>query len=364
LWILVTARFSKIKNQKWYHNSIFPGRRIWRLPIDHSKIRIILDSIAMPWTILQSQIHQVLIDRQLLPNESKILIAVSGGQDSLCLGQLLLDLRSRWQWELVVGHCDHGWAQDVGIADRVAQVAQGWQLPYHCETTVDLPETEAAARAWRYQALIQMAQSTNSKYIVTAHTQTDRAETILYNLIRGAGADGLSALSWRRELTQAVCLVRPLLEVNRSVTGQFCRDRQLPVWEDAYNHSLKFARNRLRQEIIPQLITDFNPQVESHLARTGELLRADVEYLELVAEDLYRQAIGDGGRLDRIQLQSVHLALQRRVIKKFLTHALGKMPTFSQIEATVALIDAPNRSRTSTLSGSLAAEVSGKWISI
>jgi tRNA(Ile)-lysidine synthase len=318
----------------------------------------------MSWTILHSQIHQILIDRRLLQNGAKILIAVSGGQDSLCLGQLLLDLRSRWEWELAVGHCDHGWEQDIGIAERVAQVAGQWQLPYHCETTTDLPETEAAARSWRYQALLQMAQNTHSKYIVTAHTQTDRAETMLYNLIRGAGADGLSALSWRRELTKEICLVRPLLEVNRSVTGQFCRDRELPVWEDAYNHSLKFARNRLRQEIIPQLVNNFNPQVESHLARTGELLRADVEYLELVAEDLYRQAIDDGGRLDRHLLQSAHLALQRRVIKKFLTQALGKMPTFNQIEATVALIAAPNRTRTSTLSGSLAAEVSGKWISI
>jgi tRNA(Ile)-lysidine synthase len=304
----------------------------------------------MPWTQLHSQIHQVTIDRQLLPMGSKIVIAVSGGQDSLCLGQLLLDLRSRWEWELHVAHCDHGWEQDIGIADRVAQVAQIWQLPYHCE------------RTWRYQALIRIAQSTQSKYIVTAHTQTDRAETILYNLIRGAGADGLSALSWRRELTQEVCLVRPLLEVNRSITGQFCRDRQLPVWEDAYNHSLKFARNRLRQQIIPQLATDFNPQVESHLARTGELLRADVEYLELVAEDLYRQAVGDEGRIDRHLLQSAHLAIQRRVIKKFLLQILGKMPTFSQIEATVALITAPNRTRTSTFSGSLAVEVSGKWL--
>ncbi len=318
----------------------------------------------MTWTALHSQIHQILLDRQLLPIESKILVAVSGGQDSLCLGQLLLDLRSRWKWELKIGHCDHGWEQDIGIAERVAQVAQMWQLPYHSETTANLPETESAARGWRYQALIRMAETTQSKYIVTAHTQTDRAETILYNLIRGAGADGLSALSWRRELTKEINLIRPLLEVNRSVTGQFCRDRELPVWEDAYNHSLKFARNRLRQEIIPQLVTGFNPQVESHLARTGELLRADVEYLELVAEDLYHQAISEDGRLDRLLLRSAHLALQRRVVRRFLAQALGRMPTFDQIEATVALITAPNRTRTSTLSGSLIAEVSGNWIAI
>ena len=317
----------------------------------------------MPWTPLHSQLHQCLIDRQLLPNGANILLAVSGGQDSLCLGQLLRDLQSRWQWQLAVAHCDHGWAQDIGIADRVAQVTARWLLPFHCETTANLPETEAAAREWRYQALSRIAQTTGSTYLVTAHTQTDRAETLLYNLVRGAGADGLCAMSWQRQLTPELSLVRPLLEVNRAQTGDFCQEYQLPVWEDAYNHDLKYARNRLRQEIIPQLVADFNPQVESHLARTAELLRADVEYLESLARDWYQQALDDlGVKLDRVILQSIPLSLQRRVIRQFLAQALDKMPTFSQIENTIMLIDAPNRTRTSTFSHGLAAEVSGKWI--
>jgi tRNA(Ile)-lysidine synthase len=317
----------------------------------------------MPWTSLHSQLHQTSIARQLLPVGANILLAVSGGQDSLCLGQLLRDLRSRWQWQLAVGHCDHGWPQDIGIAERVERVAAMWQLPFHCETTTNLPETEAAAREWRYQALINIAQTIGSNYIVTAHTQTDRAETLLYNLIRGAGADGLSALTWRRALTPEITLVRPLLEINRSATGEFCRDYQLPVWEDVYNFNRKYARVRLRTEIIPQLAAEFNPQIESHLARTGELLRADVECLELLAEDLYVRASGGvGTKLDRLLLQSAPLALQRRAVRRFLSQALGKMPTFSQIEDTIVLIDAPNRSRTSTFSQGLAAEVSGKWI--
>ena len=317
----------------------------------------------MPWTPLHSQLHQCLIDRQLLPIGTNVLVAVSGGQDSLCLGQLLRDLQNRWQWQLAVAHCDHGWAQDVGIAERVAQVAERWQLPFHCETTANLPETDAAAREWRYTALVRLAQTTNSTHIVTAHTQTDRAETLLYNLVRGAGADGLCAMSWQRQLTTNISLVRPLLEVNRAQTGDFCRDYQLPVWEDVYNQNLKYARNRLRIEIMPQLAADFNPQVESHLARTAELLRADVEYLESLATDLYQQALDvQGVGLDRLILTSISLSLQRRVIRQFLTHALSKMPTFTQIEETISLIHAPNRTRTSTFSNGLAAEVSGKWI--
>jgi tRNA(Ile)-lysidine synthase len=317
----------------------------------------------MPWTPLHSQLHQCAIDRQLLPVGARILVAVSGGQDSLCLGQLLRDLQSRWQWQLAVAHCDHGWTQDIGIAERVAEVAARWQLPFHCETTANLPETDGAAREWRYQALIRIAHATDSTYLVTAHTQTDRAETLLYNLVRGAGADGLCAMTWQRQLTPAISLVRPLLAVNRAQTGAFCREYQLPVWEDVYNQDLKYPRNRLRLEIMPQLAAEFNPQVESHLARTAELLRADVEYLESVASDWYRQAVDDRGvKLDRLILQSLPLSLQRRVIRQFLTQALGKMPTFTQIEETLVLIDAPNRTRTSTFSQGLAAEVNSGWI--
>jgi tRNA(Ile)-lysidine synthase len=317
----------------------------------------------MPWTPLHSQLHQCPIDRQLLPTGANILLAVSGGQDSLCLGQLLRDLQSRWQWQLAIAHCDHGWAQDIGIAERVAQVTARWMLPFHCETTANLPETEAAAREWRYQALLRIAQTTGSNYLVTAHTQTDRAETLLYNLVRGAGADGLCAMSWQRQLTPEISLIRPLLAVNRAQTGEFCREYLLPVWEDAYNQNLKYARNRLRLEIMPQLAADFNPQVESHLARTAELLRADVEYLESVAREWYQQALDERGvKIDRLMLKSIALSLQRRVIRQFLAQALGKMPTFSQIENTILLINAPNRTRTSTFSHGLAAEVSGKWI--
>jgi tRNA(Ile)-lysidine synthase len=317
----------------------------------------------MPWTSLHSQLHQSLLDRQLLPTGANIVVAVSGGQDSLCLGQLLRDLQSRWKWQLAVAHCDHGWRQDIGIADRVAQVTQRWMLPFYCETTANLPETEAAAREWRYQALIRIAQKTGSTYIVTAHTQTDRAETFLYNLIRGAGADGLCAMDWRRQLTTGIVLIRPLLEINRTQTGDFCQEYQLPVWKDAYNHDLKYARNRIRQEIMPQLAAGFNPQVESHLARTAELLRADVEYLESLATEWYCQAVEEPSlKLNRIIIQSIPLSLQRRVIRQFLTKALNKMPTFSQIEATLALIHAHNGTRTSTFSHGLAAEVYGKWI--
>ena len=131
------------------------------------------------WTPLHTKVHKTLRQRSLLPPGEKVLVAVSGGQDSLCLGKLLLDLRSKWNWQLAIAHCDHRWSTDAGIAERVSEVAQSWQLPFYLKVADVVRETEASARNWRYQALIEIARQKQFKYIVTGHTKSDRAETLL-----------------------------------------------------------------------------------------------------------------------------------------------------------------------------------------
>lgn len=315
------------------------------------------------WTLLHARLHQTLRQRNLLPKQATILMAISGGQDSLCLGKLLLDLQSKWSWQIAIAHCDHHWSSDAGIAEHVRQVAHNWQIPIYFKEARALKETEAAARKWRYRALIEIAREQDFEYIVTGHTKSDRAETFLYNLIRGAGADGISSLSWQRFLTNRIQLVRPLLNVSRPETLEFCQQFQLPIWFDAVNDNPKYARNRIRQDLIPYLQSNFNPQVENSLAQTAELLRADVEYLEDKAQKLLDRVVSsDKEQLNRILLRKAPLALQRRVIRQFLPPIIGKNPNYEQIEAVVNLITAPNKSRTSSLPGNAIAEVRGDWI--
>lgn len=328
------------------------------------------------WTPLHAQLHQTLRQRRLLQQQRRVLIAVSGGQDSLCLTKLLWDLQQKWGWQLAIAHCDHRWQLDAGLASHVQQFAQTWELPFYLQTAPEVTTSEAAARQWRYQALIEVAQNHGYQDVVTGHTKSDRAETVLYNLIRGTGADGLQSLTWQRPLTPEVQLVRPLLEVTRAQTFEFCQEQHLPIWDDAYNQDLNYARNRIRQELLPYLKIHFNPQVETALAQTAELLRADVEYLENCAQELLQQAMitldeqkntaGDNPclKLNRLILQQLSLCLQRRVIRQFLSKTLKSAPSFEQIESLRTLIKAPNRSRTSSLPQKAIAEVEGNWITL
>jgi tRNA(Ile)-lysidine synthase len=328
-----------------------------------------------PWTSFHAQVHQTLRDRKLLPSGAKILIAVSGGQDSVCLAQLLLDLQPLWAWDLSIVHCDHRWRSDsADNARHVRSMAQTWELPYH-EVVAELDvSTEEKARNWRYESFTAIADSQNYSHIAIGHTATDRAETLIYNLARGSGAEGMQALGWSRLAHENSCIqvIRPLLAVTRTQTGDFCRDRQLPIWHDTTNDDLTYSRNRIRQQIIPLLQDALNPQADRHLAQTAELLTADVLFLQEQAQILYGQVVensdlgnsglGHDDKLDRHKLSAAPLALQRRVLRLFCKSVLKFNPTFEQIEDLLMLLTAPSRSQSSTFKGGAIVLVIGDYL--
>lgn len=324
----------------------------------------------MVWTLLHATIHRTIRMRHLFERNQRLLVAVSGGQDSLCLIKLLLDLQPKWGWQIGIAHCDHRWRADSQAnAFHVEQLAKNWDISFYLETARQPLNSEAAARNWRYQALSAIAQANHYHCIVTGHTASDRAETLLYNLMRGTGADGLQALTWQRPLTVDITLVRPLLEITRAQTKQFCDEFQLPVWEDSTNQDLKYARNRIRQELIPYLQENFNPKVESALSQTAELLQAEVEYLETAAHKLREETMMQSEedfplKLNRRRLQTAPLALQRRVMRQVLQQILPDAPSFEHIEKLTNLITAPNRSQTDPFPGGAIAHVQGDWIYI
>ncbi|MEB3211308.1 MAG: tRNA lysidine(34) synthetase TilS [Leptolyngbyaceae bacterium] len=358
------------------------------------------------WTPLHDRLHQTIRHRGLFAKGQSILVAVSGGQDSLCLARLLLDLQPKWHWRLAIAHCNHRWAVDSpDLPGHVEAIAEDWNLPFHLITAPDdvaEDSREAIARNWRYQALSTLAIAHQFDCVTTGHTASDRAETLLYNLMRGSGIEGLSALGWSRPLTPDITLVRPMLTISRAETGNFCQQFALPVWDDPANTDLRYARNRIRSEVLPYLAQHFNPNVEQTLATTVEVLQADADYLESEADRLFQQVVEEHGpdslpvkdsrvknqleknqskdrnsfekigdhvgaiapvlRIQRRILGQQALSLQRRVMRKCLLKLLPKAPTFEHIEKLSDLIHAPNRSQTDPFPGGAIARVKGDWI--
>lgn len=331
----------------------------------------------MEWSLTHAKLHILLGKKNLLPSGSRILIAVSGGQDSLCLAQLLIDLQPKWQWALGLVHCDHRWREDSAAnAEHVLSLAKAWHVPAWQEVA-DRPLTsEATARDWRYERFEQVAVAEGYHYVVTGHTMSDRAETVLYNLIRGTGTDGLGTLVWARPLSSAqqpsaaITLIRPLLNVSRQETADFCARYQLPIWEDSSNRDLSFRRNRVRQELVPYLRSHFNPKVETALAQLAEITSADTAYLTAQTEALYQTVVHPinlptqekSWELQRAILKSSPLSLQRRVIRQLLQQAISQPPNFAQIEKLLSLLSAPNGSQTDPYPGGWIAKVNGPLI--
>jgi len=343
----------------------------------------------MDWSSAHAKLHILLRKRNLLPKNSRILMAVSGGQDSLCLARLLVDLQPKWQWLLGLVHCDHRWRQDsADNAAHVLSLAQHWQVPAWQKIADTPPTSESTAREWRYSQFGAIAREKDYQYIVTGHTKSDRAETVLYNLIRGTGTDGLGTLAWSRLLYESqqdksqqdesqqgqppLTLVRPLLNFTRQDTADFCSEHQLPVWEDSSNQDLSFRRNRIRQELMPYLRSHFNPKVETALAQLADITAADTTYLTAQTEELYQVTVSkietpSGSKsweIQRLILKSAPLALQRRVIRKLLQQVISQPPNFTHIEKLLLLTSAPNASQSDPYPGGWIAKVEGQVIQI
>lgn len=279
--------------------------------------------------------------KKLLQTGDAIVIACSGGPDSLALTDILLKLREEYALTLAAAHLEHGIRGESSKADAafVRAFCRERGVPYF-EKSVDVPQfarrhslsLEDAARKVRYQFFYEVAKDCKKAKIATGHHQGDQAETVLLHLFRGAGSAGLAGIR-----PGSCGIIRPLLAVSRLEIEAYCRAEHLEPRLDETNMLLDYTRNKIRLSLLPQLSREYNSSLKEALCRTAELIGAEHDFIRACGKKSFLECTERrGGKLvfRRNELNGLHLAVKREVFRLAVEEMRGHLReiSFSHIE--------------------------------
>ncbi len=291
------------------------------------------------FTRLAERVREFLREQRLLPRRQKLVVAVSGGPDSVCLLHILAGMREELGLKLRLAHLDHRLRGEESAADAryVADLACRLDVPatiqardvraYQVERRLS---PEEAAREVRYAFLAETAASFGADRVAVGHTADDHIETVLMHLVRGTGTRGLRGLQpssrWHSG-EKSLTVIRPLLEVNRAETEAYCRQYRLAPRVDTSNLSLSPLRNRIRRRLVP-LLQSYNPRVKEALLRTARIAADDLSFLEKEAARKWRGIAREEESavvLDRSKFLRLPLALRRQLLRIAIEKLLGSL---------------------------------------
>lgn len=298
--------------------------------------------------MLLDRVRKTIARFGLLERGDKVLIACSGGADSVALVGVLRELRDEYSLRLEIAHFNHRLRSAAAADERfVIDLAQKLGLPlylrrediraYACKRRLNIEE---AGRERRYKFLREAAVRTGAAKIATAHTLTDQAETVLMRILRGSGPAGLGGI--------APCIdgliIRPLIEVERRDIEAYLRGRKMPFRQDETNWDLRYLRNRVRRRLVPYLQKNFEPEVVKHLGRLAEICRDEEDvWGQVMQKEIDRVIRRKGGRgfLDARKLASLPPAIGRRCVRAYLREVKGDLRrlSFRDVEAVRRLAE-------------------------
>jgi tRNA(Ile)-lysidine synthase len=290
---------------------------------------------------LERQVLSCIREYGLISGNEKVLVAVSGGPDSVCLLNVLNSIKENLNIKLHIGHLNHGLREGESEAEAqyVADLASKMNIPASIDKR-DVREwgvrnkisLEEAGREVRYKFLYETAVRVGASKVAVGHTRDDRVETTLMHYLRGAGIQGLRGLRAAAPLPygekeDGIWVVRPLLNITRLEINEYCEKLNLQPRIDSSNKDLQFLRNRIRIDLIP-LLRQYNPEIDDAIIRLADLAGEDSDFIDNQAELVYSQTATREGCLtclDSGKLRGLPLALQRRVFRIVLGHSYGNL---------------------------------------
>jgi len=306
---------------------------------------------------LEQRVFDFIRQHHLLSPDEKLVVAVSGGADSVCLLHILVGLKEKLKVKLHLAHLNHQLrdAESEADADYVSGLARKFGIPATIERRdvkgyqkQERLSPEEAAREVRYHFLTEVAGATGAGRVAVGHTRDDHIETILMHLIRGAGTRGMRGLQpyteWPAK-SGSLIVIRPLLEVSHEDTEGYCRQHQLSPRLDASNLSLSPLRNRIRQQLLP-LLQSYNPGIAEALLRTGRIAGDDIDFLDRETARLWGKIArqeGDVITLDRKGVDRLPSTLKRYLLRTGAEKLLGSAKDIEMrhIEEMMAALGKP-----------------------
>jgi tRNA(Ile)-lysidine synthase len=284
---------------------------------------------------LLEEVERNILENRLLTRGQTLLVAASGGRDSMVLLRMLHELSPLHEWKLVAGHLNHRLRGAESDADQrlVARECAALEIPAVLESAdvmdfarLHRVSMEMAARSVRHRFLARAARAAGAEVVLLGHHGDDQVELFFLRLLRGAGGAGLAGMSWVgiSPADRAVRLVRPLLGQTRASISRYARDRGVRFRTDRSNAELEPARNRIRRLLLPLLRREYQRGLSAVVVRSMEMVGADADYVAGVAESWLKAE-----RRGRFEL--LHVAVQREAIRRQLWR-LGMEADFGLVE--------------------------------
>lgn len=299
---------------------------------------------------LIKKVRETITRYSMLKHGDRVLAGVSGGPDSVCLIHLLKELSEEYGLSLHIAHLHHGFRgveadEDVRF---VQAIGESLAIPVHIEHA-DIPSyirkarlsKQAGAREVRYKFFNKVASEIKADRIALGHTADDQAETFLMRLIRGSGSHGLSGIPPVRGI-----IIRPLIEVYREEIKGFLSENDIRYRIDSSNLSAVYLRNKIRRELIPYLIKEYNPNIMETLMRNLNILREEDIFLTGYVESIYRALLVRESKgsiqMDAGKLSALAKPVRRRALRQAVESIAGEgaVPvSFQHIEDSLSLLD-------------------------
>lgn len=316
------------------------------------------------------KIRKTIKEHNLIEQGDRIIVAISGGPDSVCLLHALCQLREEYNLELYGAHLNHNFRGIEAQIDAqyVSNLCEDLNVLCFIKS-MDVPQyatehglsPEEAGRVLRYEFFEEVAERVGATKIAVAHNENDQAETVLMRLIRGTGLQGLTAIHINRGK-----IIRPLLNVDRNSIEEYCEIHNLAPRIDKTNLEAIYHRNKIRLELIPYLEENYNPSIMDNLVRTAEILKNDFDFIEESAREVYNNLVNSQGEY-RLELplegiQNLHNALQSRVIRLAAEQLLGRQEVleYKHVQNVLDLVQKGATGKKITLPMGLVAKINYK----